>query len=615
MSAIAHGRRARVIKLRPVCRAPGHLGDEDWRFVLAEWGLELEGLIPRLRYPSNAEWGPFKKWVSSELAEGLDGLSHEDLLVIDACFEEGSELNHALAALRSALSATFSAPEPVYRAPVLVLTGCSSDLADDLFDLVSEGGPLHGSVAAMTLQAEVVGSDPSGVLSDLGNSLRPLIDPQGERVSLRRIQANLVRIRGVFEHAAASDLYHDAASDLYHAAASDLYFGYRYVLEEEGRYTAAALLNRLITESGTEYVLVDTSSSPWMRDVARRLVAPSNLVLTDEDLKESTPFAAEVAQTSKNIMLLCGVTRGGGTARRLCGPLKIDPSAPNLIRVALLCSVPEGQESQDGVWKLATFGEGNWHYLLGVPIREFGSEHWMAQLAKQLVEVEDLGAPRSPYDGDNNTEGCPVTTVGLWGLMAELGADRESKSGTDMSWRTPARAVRYLPCLWKIDSDDGGQQKEDRLDDYDANWLAEAVIRRFCRETGRSSRNSIVVVVPGRLSGSDMKSGVEKVVEAMLHTRRVKAIRVPREDLGDPKAGLAERDRLCAELWRSDAFVVFDETAVSLWTIAHLRQFLARNEHPVAVAGALIDAGWSHRSETVGRFFSLCCWDHIAEVV
>lgn len=159
-----------------------------------------------------------------------------------------------------------------------------------------------------------------------------------------------------------------------------------------------------------------------------------------------------------------------------------------------------------------------------------------------------------------------------------------------------------------------GERALDRMDDYDANWLAEAVIRRFCAETGRADRQNVVVVVPEKRSQAASKSGVEKVLDAMLHTRRVKALKVERASIQDATSQMDGRDVNYAELWKSDEFVVFDETAVSLATIRGLLGFLKRSGRAASASGAIIDVGWAGRGTPPVKFFSLCCWDHLSEI-
>ncbi len=597
---------AHVLKLRPVCRAPGHLGDEDWKTLLAEQGLILDGDIPRLRHPSACAWPGFKGWIRKE----LDGFSSADYLVVDACISESDPvLRYCIESLADALLELLTNERRGF-AKILIVTGCSSASAYEIFDIVGESGHLYGKVWAMTVDGDLYGCSGESVFAALASALKPMIDPDGERVCLRRIQANLLRQLGV---------YKDSAHE-------DNYFVYRYVLERDGHHDAATLINRYILERDIEHVLIDTTSSYWMNDVAKHLVVPDGHVIVTSVGTVDQETVDLLASASRGILLLCGATLGGHTAVRLCRDYRLHQNAPNLFRVALMCDA--GNAAQDGVWKRIAFGDGDWDYLLNVPIKSFSSSDWMVQVAMLLDDIRDLGVPPGEVTledlrvDDSDESGCPVTEAGLWQLLAQVGAGPEASCGADMQWRDKKRAVRYLPRLWAIDidpaqieSDDVGSSVSvtDRMDNYDANWLAEAIIRRFCKETKRTNRQNLVVVVPERRTVGT-ESAVEKVLEAMVHTRRVKALKLGRDVIHSAVSTLEGRDVESTSLWRSDAFVVFDETAVSLSTISGITRLLHRSGHSVSASAALVDVGWSGRAEEIGKFFSLACWDHIAEI-
>ena len=534
-----------------------------------------------------------------------------DYLVIDACISESEPvLRYCLEGLGEALL-KLGLHE---RVKVLVVTGCSSASAYEFFDLVGVDGQLHGKVWAMTVDGGLYGRSGEAVFTALASALRPMINPDGDRVCLRRIQANLVRQLGV---------YKDGVVD-------SKYFIYRYVLERDGHHDAATLINSYIKDHEIEHVLIDTTSSYWMKNVAKHIIAPSGDVIVTSATDVDQRAVKRLGEAQGGILLLCGATRGGATATRLCDEYGLSKNAANLFRVALLCDAEHGavDGADDGVWKRITFGGGDWDYLLNVPIACRESSDWEVQVAYLLDQIGDLGVPPgdATLDGaevdDADERGCPVAQAGLWHLLARVGAGREANSGADMRWRDRQRAVRYLPRLWAIDMDGRHNGPEargsadsvtDRLDYYDANWLAEAIIRRFCKEAKKTDRQNLVVVVPEQRSFGS-KSAVEKVLEAMVHTRRVKALKLRRDAIQNDTSKLVGRDRESTELWRSDAFVVFDETAVSLSTIRGIIALLRRSGHSVAAAGALVDVGWPGRAEGIEKFFSLACWDHIAEV-
>lgn len=591
----------KILKLRPVSRAPGHLGDREWISLLAECNLHASRPITRLRYPTNVDFPQYSKWILDELEAGpVSGP-----VIIDACMSDsGRELELCLESLHKSLSEWIEKDRIDVR--VLIVTGLNGRRPSPIFELVDDG-PWHGAAWVLTTDGTIHGAE-GGPFRDVVARLRPLIDPNGDHVSLRRIRANLLRIRGVYRDVTAPGKY----------------FGYKYMLDTDAHGVLAELIKRYVLDRNIQIILVDKSSSTWMSGVQDHL----EIALLHQDTEI---FAADlltsddrdtVCASGKNVLILCGATISGGTANRLCARLSLAPDSKRIHRMAILCDLQRQREQQDqhlrrgggDVWGTADMDGRRWSFLLSVPFVSYRGDNWRVRAAGMLNEIGDLSATQRAEPDlvlDDNTAACPATQIGLWDLLHEVGeiAENEGSDLSEFEWREPKRAVRYLPNFSNLDP----ATTEDEFSDYDANWLAEAVIRRFCQLTGTTARRDLVVLAPESRNGVEGGSAVEKVLDAMLHTRRVRAIRVPRESIygGLPLRG---RDADYARRWDCASFVAFDETTASMRTLQGLAEVIGSSGGELVASASLVDVGWPGRETYGGHYFALCRWQHLAEV-
>lgn len=602
---------AKVVKLRIACRAPGHISDDKWQELLKNVDFKLKSTrIERLRFMAFGVSASqtFQGWICEE----LEKLEKRELLVVDACIDPNeSDFRPCLESLNGALHVAYE-KGLLDKKHVLVVVSSSTTGADSLFKSIEKGATLYGRVAVITAGAEVIGDCGCGAnrLSRLSKILKPWIDPDSDHVALRRVRSHLLRERGVFQDTTRGD---------------ERYFAYRYTLEEGGHNSAAKLLESLIKKQGSiRYVLVDTTSSPWMVKVAsclEALVANEGVqIIKDKDFsqmnsKQQLQLIQSLTCAADQTMVLCGVTRSGNTSRRILKKFNIGNFNAR-INVALLChrydsDSNNNQDSTDinKIWNSTSFSTGTWYYLLPVSVKEYSNSDWQVRAAKRLNEVRDLGMR---IGSDADWEAC--SQVGLWDLIASLGVGPETITQVE-NWRNPSRVVSYIPRIAETDGDsDNAESSPFRMDMFDANWLAEALIRRFVKESNECNyRNQLVVVVPE--PRASYGSGTDKIVNAMLHTRRVKCLKIARDSFRDAEIRSIEgRDKEYCLWWAPDTFVLFDETVVSGGTLEGLQAVLRKTGiKNISIAGTVFDAGWNNDRQYKLSLFSLCQWNHIAE--
>lgn len=587
----------RLIKLRPVCRAPGHLGDFEWKSLLYQCGMEVDGNIPRLRYPSHSEYRPFMSWILEELRSA----DEVGLTIFDACMRaDNRALDLCLESLGRALHELSEIEESKYR--ILVVTGLPSRRPGGIFDLLDEE-TWDGKLWVLTTDGTLHGGNKSP-FEEVARGLRPMIDPTGAHVCLRQVRANLIRVRGVFEDTSAPGKH----------------FGYRYVLDHDAHEPAAQLVATLARRISARIILAETTSSPWLTEVINHLrfvVGSDDIQVRGFTHEDSYEELSQVARSGAKILILAGVTMAGSVATRVCDALGIDSLSNNVSRAAIVCHAdgdpPSGTDL--GGWMTTEKNSGEWYYLVGAAVPTYTSSDWRVRAARICDEVGNLNTPirrgigQSP-DVERLLDPILPGRVGLLDLWAELGSTPELREGADESvaWREPSHGVRYLPDLAGLDP----KASEAEFNDFDANWLAEAIIEGCCQLVGKAHRRDLVILAPEPKSAAVTRNGVDKVVDAMLHTRRVKAIRVPRDSIHLNRP-LMSRDEEYIKVWKGASFIAFDEIAVTMKTLNGISEWASALGCPLDAVASLIDVDWPDRVEVTEPHFTLARWSHLAE--
>lgn len=608
-----------VLKLRPSRHAPGHISDKLWNSILSLSGFSGFRESPkRLRYLYDGS--TYIEEYVELIKESILSVNRSSTLIVDACIDVNNpQLRYCLKSLELALQQLVNEGR-LSCGTVLVVTSNRDKESFSLYDDVMEGS-LAGWVWILSGDRSVTGEQPPDRVSKIFSRLESLVDPDGVWVAYAHFEANLLRQRGVFIDRAKVGRF----------------YAYRYILDESGFRYVHKLIDRLLERLNREvkYILVDVSSSYWMRNLAKGLSGrelSSEVVIVDGTVTDE--IKAGVAEAGENVMLLCGVTYGGGSANRIYKHLELEPSSKH-IKVALLCrdldrnaqDVPT--DVDNNVWKIRAFSGGDWYILRSVDIRVLSSDSWQVKVANYLEEIQDLAdPPKSNHQSgrfeDVNAVGdrrkvqginSPLMTeVGMWDLVAALGVGKERIAGTGAVWgRRPG--VRYIPGGMKSGAEDcadyGGGSLYGDLDEFDANWLAETMLLAFLDCLKAEDRNQLVIISP-KLDHCE-GVGASRVLNAMIHYRGVKAIEIDRDDIRS-KGSLRGYNLRCADVWSSCQFVIFDEAAVTREMLRAVQNYMVRSSFPARMAGVVFDVGiLPHQSMPI-PILSLAYWNHISEV-
>lgn len=617
-----------LLKLRPTRSSPGDLTKSLWKRILDDHGLELaEEAFAVQEFLSDTE--PHRQQYETDLLRTIHGCGDFQTLIIDACFDPTfRELYPCHECLANVLS-RLAHEDDLGNLRIFVLTSLRAKDSSQIFGMADPKiGALRSNLLVLGGNGQITGTPLESREKELLNALYPYLKQDGNRVLFAHFKSNLLRQRGVFEVKENKDHF----------------YRFRYILDERAFKSVCKLIQQLIENERPEIrtIVVDVSSSFWMRSLAASLqgyLINGTKVIVYDGKPINTRVVKRVRRAERNVMLLSGVTRAGGFARRLCKKFELE-RCDDYLSVALLCHDANANvgalpgELDNAIWQMRTFAEGvTCHYLLGVEVGQYGSEDWQVKAASSLEEIQDLGEdPTGSFDNQRNAV-LPfersivpkdarhrplLPEIGLWDLLVELGVGKETLGGALFTWdRNP---VRYMPGGSKVRlaSDVAADRNNERCDvlyakmaDFDANWLAEVMINEFLWVTQRSDREELVVVVPKEDSGLGV--GAARILEAMIRHRGVKALRLDRKQIASENAVLEGHDAECAAFWSASEFVIFDEATVRRRVLRSVQRFLKASDVRARVAGVVFDVSTDVSKDCELELFSLGRWRHFAE--
>jgi hypothetical protein len=219
------------------------------------------------------------------------------------------------------------------------------------------------------------------------------------------------------------------------------------------------------------------------------------------------------------------------------------------------------------------------HCMHQVELRTIDRDDWLVAAAEVLNEVRDLPVA--------NVDHGAIGRTAFWSLYSDCGVDVE---------RVPAGGrlpKRYFPDLA-------------RLDDWDAHWLAEALVVNILTRLPRSNRAALLVVIP------DEVNGTQSISHALLEKCRIAVLPIPRAMIeGDELVTQAILDKL--RLHTADTIAVLDESTVTHGTLAKLSRVV---ESGIRIRpdliGTVIDVSMSPPDLGI-PYFSLTNWAALAE--
>lgn len=332
------------------------------------------------------------------------------------------------------------------------------------------------------------------------------------------------------------------------------FYKYRYTTASQGHDALIQLIESYLAHHQPEFVVFDEGSAgDWFRscllsacDSCGVGVLDINSVAASEagwSEGERTSVAnAKAAIIGGRSIILAVPTFKTGVAimdsfSRLGGR---DVSNVRVMSIFLDCRDHDAPRSQCscGIWSLGqgdVSGSPSVDYLIDAPIDTMASHDWEPICASVLNEVVSSGVSRRDI----------YSRTGLLSLYHHYGADVE---------RLPAggrAAVRWFPRLFE-------------LDEWDAHWLAECLLRRIESMLNYPARSRIVVVMP------DEATGARPIYDAVRLRMGISPIVIPRSVI-DGQVELSAATRRDLRSWSLGARVlVLDESSVTYGTLRAL---------------------------------------------
>jgi hypothetical protein len=441
--------------------------------------------------------------------------------------------------------------------------------------------------------------------------LKPLSDPLANWAKAmhyprlrEKLRKNTIRLRGTYQ----TDL--DGQSR---------YFKFKYFLRYEARRALVMLLVHYLEENGISSLLWDSrSGSDWLRPAVDEVGIRMGSKVAICEVSQFTPSSPQPPSTyNSNVCVLVGAVHEGRSLKRCleeCG-LDRDDGVKKLAVLADPRLSSDNSDNSTGPWGRISLSMpdlgGSCHadYFMAVQIDP--APTWQVEAATILNQVTSFEGATFDEGADDvllSPESGPW--VALWSLLSELGAESEADSGDMGGRRLP---VRWFPNLYRL--------KEPEFI-WDAHWLAEVMIRRFCQLLGKVvgttiKRLLLVVAVPAQRqrSGNRDGDGEQWIIGAFNHRCGVNTVELPRELIYDATRCLDRSNKHLLETdYHASYLVLFDETAVRLETLHGMNRLLQDSVPDVWAAGVVVDLGHADRFLEPTRYFALLDYDHMAEV-
>lgn len=583
--------QANLLKYEVYYNSHGGIDKATWGQLLQDAKIATLDDSRTLRYPSNGRVDNF----DIDVMDCLKALSACELLLIDLAIPTAN-IRHPLEALRIALNKFFAQEIPNLPAIIVVIPTTLLELDAFFYDIDTDG-PLHGKVCALISTGEIKGKITRVTQQELpvlSDSIKPIINEEGTWKAYQQIRAHLLRRRGVFIDKSPEK--------------QNLFYRFQYIIEPDAYGAILKLVISLAKEVDPSSIIVDTTSSFWMKEIANRLkslgeyqVIVRNACddLTDE---ESTDLESD-SHLGDRPLILCGVTSKGGIAERIIQTMALNPQTCDIHRAAIICDVKEKTPDDKRVdfsriWRTTDLEKGTWNYLIPAEIDTLHKDSWQVRAAENLGEITDLGVDNSSIQiellkrMEPSSQGFPLSNVGLWDILSSVPIEKEF---LPQSSHRQERDLQMLPKLSAINP-------------FDANWLAEIAILRFLRLLGQDSpsRRTLTIIVPK--SPSSTSTAAELVLDAMLKTRDVKGLLIRRETLFNDQSPLDSSKQRDIKLWNEDKFLLFDESSISLGTMSSLKELLSECKVTVFAYGTIFDVLIPIREEVNLQNFALFRW-------
>ncbi|WP_328858104.1 hypothetical protein OG579_03420 [Williamsia herbipolensis] len=508
-------------------------------------------------------------YITSLIAAATD---EPALLIIDLAFTDATVRGISLCDVLLSKALLEASPKVHGDSKILVLLKDLPTEAEDLLTLIDD--PILGpKLVFADADFRTCGNTELIDIPLVENTLRLQFEDHLE--DLRR---STLRRRGVFEYRSSTDYVS--------------HYSFHYDPLHQVRPVLIEMLRKHFLITDCQIVLFEsTFSGDWFSSCVQSACLGQTASIDSADLAlgsgrptsnaedQRRSVAIEILQDeSKRLCCLVPAFRTGGSLLNLfeqTGRQKL--SNVNFMTVFVDDSKTQGK-IDDGPIELS-WGQQTYEleYLLPVPMRHLAAEAWEVTVARALNEVERPGGePFAPGDDINPTRTAMLT------LFDDYGAEIESPVP---SGRPP---ITNFPQL-------------QRLDSWDAFWLAEAAVRRAVT-LRKCAREGLLVVIPDEANGSS------PIADALATHCVTSVLRLPRGVI-DGDLDLSEKSRALLVSNSASTVLLLDESSVTRGTLSRMQGIVEATvgRRPRTMA-AIIDLGKTDAATVEGDFFSFASW-------
>lgn len=476
---------------------------------------------PTITLPPAFEMSASDGKVITDLAEAVASAAESfDIVLVDLMMDQTQVRFGAIEQLFFGAAEQFETVWPE-RARLIVLISRVPEDGDDIAEILhlpglkdrvaflDENGGRFGAIWGDGTLTERVSEAVTVSASDVRDS--------AERTALRR--------RGVFRVATSS---------------REAYAAHKYSVDDT---ELANVLRGYFEATGTDLVILDTATAPWLEEAGHGASVGGSKVYLASDLEPSgeepeihEQLIARLTDPGISVILVVPMIRNAERAKNLLARLaelgqpdvqvlsiffasKLDTRLPDVAAGGWASSATSSALGQDV------------HYLLDVELTRLRVTDWRVQMARFFGEEMD----------DKNAE-WEFSRTGLWSLLDERGAESGYTQG------------------------DNGVLMRMTLDDWDAGWLAAALIRKARTHLGRDA-GEMLMVMP-----DDSRTAIRAIGDALKRQQGTSVVRVPRTLIEDEDP--QPDDELVKELaqFQNGSIVLVDESTATYATLRGLQR-------------------------------------------
>lgn len=475
--------------------------------------------------PPAFEMNAFDEKIISGLAEAIASAADTfDIVLIDLMMDQTQVRFGAIEQLFFGAAEMFDISWPS-ESRLIVLMSRVPDEGDDIAEILLLPG-LENRVVFLDANGGQLGAIWGG--KDLTERVSQAVTVRPEDV--RNIaEKTALRRRGVFRVATSS---------------REAYAAHKYSVDDT---ELANVLRGYFEATRADIVILDTGTAPWLEEAGHGAsVGGTSTVFFASDLEADgtdgeqhsihDTLIQRLADPEASVLLVVPMIMHAERAKRLlaqCADLGRADVQVLSIFFANAHDTRQAAPVADG-WASAAasaiLGQ-DVHFLLDVELERLPTDDWRVQMARYFGE-----------DLEDTKQEWAFSRTGLWSLLEERGDEAGYTKG------------------------DNGVLMRMTLDDWDARWLAAALIRKARAHLGRDA-GEMLMVMP-----DDADTAIRAIGDALKLQQGTSVLRVPRELIRDrkPRPG----DELVEEMRRflNGSIVLVDESTATYATLNGLQR-------------------------------------------